>query len=112
MDSILNLDVKIKENVNNTLDSISKELNENWTRNAKAEVSIKDSGSEQYVFNYKNGNQNNSIYLIERDGELQTTNIVPADGISSIPISECNDMLRKFEDEVLNKTNLKYSLHN
>lgn len=109
--NILNLDVNIKGDVNTTLKAISSELGNGWTRDAKAEESIKEMGSTQFAFNYNDGKQNNTIFLIERNNKLETTNVVPQSGTSSIPISECNSMLTKFEEDVLNNTDLKYSIH-
>lgn len=112
MSNILNLEVKIKKDIDATIDSISGKLNGTWTRDIKAEVSVKEAGSKQYAFNYKKGEKNNSIFLIERDGKLESTNIVPQGGLKSISHSECNKMIRKFEKDVLQDTGLKYSIHN
>lgn len=112
MENILNLDINIKDNVKTTLSIISKNLSNGWIRDAKSEANLKDMGSIQYAFNYKDDNHNNTIFFIERNNRLETTNVVPQKGTNSIPISECNSMLKKFEDEILNNTDLKYSIHN
>lgn len=112
MGNILNLDINIKDDVKTTLNIIAKNLKNGWTRDAKAEASLEDMGSTQFAFNFKSANQNNTIFLIERNNKLETTNVVPQEGTDSIPISECNSMLKKFEEDVLTNTNLKYSIHN
>lgn len=111
MENILNLDIEIKKNVENTINIITENLSNSWTRNFVQEKSIRDMGSEQFVFNYKSEICNNLIYFIERNNQLETTNVLSLKE-NKISITECNNMLKKFEKDILSKTDLKYSIHN
>lgn len=114
MGNILNLSIKIKNNnVDEVVDAISSNLGTNWTRDRVTEVSLEKMGSKQFVFRYTNGAIKNNVSFIQIKDELSTTNIVPVCGIrNQISIKECNDTLKKLEEDVLNNLNLEYSIHN
>ena len=114
MENILNLSIKIKDNnVNKVINEISNNLGTNWTRDISTESSLKEMGSTQFVFKYTDGNVKNNVSFIQIGDYLSTTNVVPVCGIrNQISIKECNNTIKKFEEDVLNSKDLKYSIHN
>ena len=114
MENILNLSIKIKDNnVDKVINEISNNLGTNWTRDISTESSLKEMGSTQFVFKYTDGNVKNNVSFMQIGNKLSTTNVVPTCGIrTQIPIKECNNTIKKLEEDVLNSIDLEYCIHN
>jgi hypothetical protein len=114
MENILNLSIKIEDNnIDKVVNEISNNLGTNWTRDIATELSLEKVGSKQVVLRYTNGNVKNIVSFIQIGDELSTTNVVPVCGIrNKISIKECNNTIKKLEEDVLNNIDVKYSIHN
>lgn len=112
MVDILNMDIKIKNDAKSTIDLITNNLKINWGRNYSAEKNINQIARTQYGFQFNDGTINVTVFFIERNGNLTTTNVVPDPSYASqIPIEMCNDMIILFAKSNLNGI-VKYSIYN
>lgn len=107
---IENMNIKLSPDCNTTITTITNALPFGWTRDTSAENNIKSMGSTQYAFNY-NDNQdiNASIFFVERNAQLETTNVVPKNK-SELPINECNNLITLFGKSVLDNTSIEYDI--
>lgn len=89
-----NMKIEIIGNSLNTINIISSSLGLNWSReNANIENDI-----SQYGFRYTYNGEDITIWFIERDGFLVTTNVVSRH-INQISIDKCNDMIELFANQ-------------
>jgi len=104
MSKIKNMEIEINENATDTINLISSFLGLNWSReNAETENRI-----NQFGFRYTNNDEDISIWFIERDGVLTTTNVVPGH-TNEISIERCNDLIELFGEQNL-FGRVKYSI--
>ena len=104
-------------NIKATLEVFNKQISnyftDTWYRDSKLEKLIDEntqSKEDTYVVIYKYNNQNVMIILEESDNEMELINIVYQDSKKSLSVPETNNILRKFEKDILSQTNLVYSI--
>lgn len=90
---------------------ISDNLSENWSRNLKSEQTLNNIANiKQYCFSLNTPKQQYcNLWLIERDGQLTVSNIVPNEN-NQLTIQEYNRILNYFVTENIDNTPIKYHI--